>query len=114
MAPAGSEDVPITINGGSSGTDNVFYYGAVVTGLKPLGGSAGTKVKISGYGFGTTPTVNWGEDHPITARCSTTILTDCIQSSSATAVTVVAPEGTEDVPITVDGGTGVKIGRAHV
>ena len=93
--------VAVKVSNGNvlSTVDNRFYYGSVVTGLKPQTGVAagGTKVTIAGVGFGTfvpgTSTVNWGST-PITVQCSTpTPLTlACISNWSPTSVRILAPD----------------------
>ena len=67
----------VKVNGGAASTtvDDHFYYGPVVTGLKPQGGPAtgfasNTLVTINGVGFGASttvaPVVQWGAGQTIT------------------------------------------------
>jgi len=107
VAPAGTGSVAVTVNGGHAvaQVDTSFYYGPVVTKLTPQGGLPGTRVAISGAAFGTVlPTVRWGSGHTITARCSSSLTTDCIASFSNSSVVVVAPDGSGSVAATINSG----------
>src|SRR5581483_202908 len=48
---------------------------------------------------------NWGTGHDITTKCSATLKSNCISSSSPTSVKLVVPSGSDLVAVTVNGGT---------
>ena len=59
----GTVDVQVTTNGQNSATlpaDQFTYTAPTVVGITPTGGSSGTSVTISGTGFDSTSTVNFG------------------------------------------------------
>jgi hypothetical protein len=97
--PAGTGSKTVKVNSGGALTmpDTTFYYGAVVTGMKPQLGptTGGASATITGIGFGTftqgTSTVNWGAT-AITDMCSVSVTKGCIGKCGATSVSVLVPD----------------------
>ncbi|MSQ23068.1 MAG: hypothetical protein EXR58_00725 [Chloroflexi bacterium] len=126
--------VTVFVNGGAASTtvDDHFYYGPVVTSLKPQGGPAtgitsNVLVTINGVGFGSSktvaPVVQWGAAQTITQWCVDPVtklpkspLNNCVKSLGDGKITVIAPDsatitadsttsgGTKIVAVTVNGG----------
>ncbi len=100
-SPPGTGTVPVTVttpSGTSVVTANTnFSYSSTVTAISPTSGSNGTSVTITGSGFTSPSTVDFGN----TAATGVTV------GSSGSSITATAPVGTGTVLVTVTS-NGVK------
>lgn len=96
-----------TVNGGTSiGNSNTFYYGPVITDVKPQTGLltgdelGGTQVTIAGMGFGAKPLVFFGQYMIDTGapaqKCTAAtaipaVTTGCWKSANPTKIVVLSP-----------------------
>ena len=104
---AGTVDVTVTTPGGTSATSpaDQFTYDPVptITSVAPAAGplAGGTTVTITGTGFVTGATVDFG----LTGATGVTV----VSATSITAVSPAVPAGTVDVTVTTPGGTSATL-----